>query len=64
VADRGFGLTNAAWSPGFAAGASLGAALAAALGDGVAFVVVASTCAMTAIVLAARGRQLRLSSTM
>lgn len=55
----GFGLTNAAWSPGFAIGAGLGAALAAAFGDVTAFLAVAALCVASAILLTARTVELR-----
>lgn len=51
----GFGLTNAAWSPGFAIGAGLGAALASELGDSVTFLVVAGICIASALLFATRG---------
>lgn len=49
----GFGVINAAWSPGFAVGAGLGAALAATFGDSATFVVVAAICVASALLLAA-----------
>jgi MFS family permease len=47
----GFGLTNAAWAPGFAVGAGLGAVLAGAFGDATALTLVASVCVATALLL-------------
>ncbi|HUF02228.1 MAG TPA: MFS transporter [Gaiellaceae bacterium] len=46
----GFGLMNAAWSPGFAVGAGAGAALAALLGDAATYLAVAATCVVSAVV--------------
>lgn len=53
----GFGLTNAAWSPGFAVGAALGAVLATAFGDGVTFLLIAGVCVVTVVVLPRPGMQ-------
>ena len=47
----GFGLMNAAWSPGFAVGAALGAALAASFGDAATFLLLGSVCVITAVLL-------------
>lgn len=55
----GFGLMNAAWSPGFAVGAALGAALAAALGDAVTFLTVAATCVVTIALLSSQVGRVR-----
>ena len=58
----GFGLTNAAWSPGFAVGAALGAALASAFGDAVAYLGVAAVCVATTVLLSSQGGRVRVST--
>jgi MFS family permease len=50
----GFGITNAAWSPGFAVGAGIGAALAAAYGDAFTLLLAAGVCVATVVVLRLR----------
>jgi MFS family permease len=53
----GFGLTNAAWSPGFAVGAAVGAVVATAFGDAAALVGVALVCLLSVLLLRTRSLQ-------
>lgn len=58
----GFGLMNAAWSPGFAVGAGLGAAVASAFGDGATLVAAAVVCVASALLVTGRAHDAGLVS--
>jgi predicted MFS family arabinose efflux permease len=50
----GFGLMNAAWSPGFAIGAGVGAVVASAFGDAATFVGISALCLLSVLLLRSR----------